>query len=32
MEHEGVLERLTEAGAANRWKAVGGIPDEEEGE
>ena len=26
IESEGVLERLTDPGAANRWKAVGGIP------
>ena len=25
----GVLERLTDPGAANRWKAVGGSPEEE---
>ena len=27
IESEGVLERLTDPGAANRWKAVGGVPD-----
>jgi len=30
IESEGVLERLTDPGAANRWKAVGGVPDTEE--
>lgn len=32
IESEGVLERLTDPGAANRWKAVGGVPDTEEPE
>ena len=32
IEREGVLERLTDPGAANRWKAVGGLPDAEEEE
>ena len=30
IEREGVLERLTDPGAANRWKAVGGSLEEEE--
>ena len=30
IDSEGKLERLTDPGAANRWKAVG-VPDEEDG-
>ena len=29
IDREGVVERLTDPGAANRWKAVGGSPEEE---
>lgn len=30
IESEGALERLTDPGAANRWKALGGAPDGED--
>ena len=32
IDREGLLERLTDPGAANRWKAAGGLPDAEETE